>query len=99
MQGSGCGQVTAQGFIMYDYMLRFSSANSQNAYASAYSDAADGLTLEWLELWPAEPWLHVSISAPPSKCACAAARTLASQAMGEECPELSLPLHPGAALS
>ena len=58
-----------------------------------------GLTREWLELLPAEPWLLVSISAPASKCACAAARTLASQAMGEECPELSLPLRPHTALS
>ena len=61
--------------------------------------AAGGLTREWLELLPAEPWLLVSISAPASKCACAAARTLASQAMGEECPELSLPLRPRPALN
>ncbi len=56
------------------------------------SEAPAGHTRDWLELLPAEPWLLVSISAPASKCAWAAARTPASQAMGEDCPELSLPL-------
>ena len=50
-------------------------------------------TLECCELWLPDPWLLVSISAPLSKCACAAARALASHAIGEDCPELSLPLH------
>ena len=56
-------------------------------------DTEAGLTRDWCELLPAEPWLLVSISALVSKCACAAARTLASHAIGEEWPELSLPLH------
>ena len=68
--------------------------NAIQLHEKCLSMPVAGLTRDWLELLPAEPWLLVSISAPASKCACAAARTLASQAMGEECPELSLPLQP-----
>ena len=70
-----------------------SSSGVTDGGAAKDVDAPAGLTRNWLELWPAEPWLLVSISALASKCAWAAARTLASQAMGEDCPELSLPLH------
>ena len=50
-----------------------------------------GLTLEWRE---PEPWLPVSILTPLSKCCCAPILMLSSShAMGEEWPELSLPLH------
>ncbi len=63
-------------------------------HEQVFGSSRRAITREWLELLPAEPWLLVSISAPASKCAWAAARTPASQAMGEECPELSLPLRP-----
>ena len=58
---------------------------------SVYSRLWRGLTREWRE---PEPWLPVSILTPFSKCDCAPTLTLSSShAMGDEWPELSLPLH------